>query len=45
MPARRPGTSVQKSASQRLCAWSPAQRFSASAAVTAGGWTVSDDFG
>ena len=45
MPARRPGASAQKSTSQRLWACSPAQRRSASAAVTAGGWAVSDDFG
>ena len=25
-PARRPGAAAQKSASQRLCAWRPAQR-------------------
>jgi len=45
MPARRPGAAAQKSASQRLCACSPAQRRSMSAVVTAGGWAVSEAFG
>ncbi len=45
MPARRPGASAQKSASQRLWACSPAQRRSASAAVTAGGWAVREVLG
>ena len=35
-PARRPGAAAQKSASQRLCACSPAHRCSYSAAVGAG---------
>ena len=33
MPARRPGVSAQKSASQRLCAFSPSQRSSCSPAL------------
>ncbi len=42
-PARRPGASAQKSAIQRLCAWSPAQRSSYSAAV--GGCAIREAFG
>ncbi len=42
-PARRPGASAQNSASQRLCAWSPAQRIVYSAAV--GGWAISEALG
>ena len=39
MPARRPGASAQKSAIQRLCACSPAQRASRSPALAGGGWS------
>ena len=45
MPARRPGAWPQKSASQRLCARSPAQRRSRSPSVAPGGWCTSDTFG
>ena len=41
MPARRPGVRAQKSASQRLCACSPAQRSSRSSA-SAGGVCVTE---
>ena len=36
MPARWNGASAQKSASQRLCAWRPAQRSAKSAALGGG---------
>lgn len=42
-PARRPGASAQKSASQRLWAWSPAQRIVYSAAV--GGCAIREALG
>src|SRR5262245_52910506 len=45
MPARRPGAWLQKSASQRLWAWSPAQRRSRSPSVAPGGWCTSDTLG
>jgi hypothetical protein len=44
-PARRPGVAAQKSASQRLWAWSPAQRRSRSPDVAGGGWFSSEGAG
>ena len=41
MPARRPGVRAQKSASQRLCACSPAQRSSRSCASAGGACVTS----